>query len=217
MNHKTTVIFDMDGVIFDSETMYMNELMAFYKKYDIDLLLDEYKQVICVDNRKFRDIVYRWWNEKTSREEFNDLLTKYYASLKRDYQAILNPYIFSLLDYLKLHNYKIALASSSSQQLIHYALTTSKLEDYFDLITSGNQFKQSKPNPEIYLYTIEQLHVSKEETVIIEDSFWGIQAGNNAQIDVIALKDKKFGMDQSHAQFIVDQLIDIIDYLETKK
>ena len=52
MNHKTTVIFDMDGVIFDSETMYMNELMAFYKKYDIDLLLDEYKQVICVDNRK---------------------------------------------------------------------------------------------------------------------------------------------------------------------
>ena len=71
MNHKTTVIFDMDGVIFDSETMYMNELMAFYKKYDIDLLLDEYKQVICVDNRKFRDIVYDWWNEKTSREEFN--------------------------------------------------------------------------------------------------------------------------------------------------
>ena len=64
--------------------------------------------------------------KKTSREEFNDLLTKYYASLKRDYQAILNPYIFSLLDYLKLHNYKIALASSSSQQLIHYALTTSK-------------------------------------------------------------------------------------------
>ena len=126
MNHKTTVIFDMDGVIFDSETMYMNELMAFYKKYDIDLLLDEYKQEICVDNRKFRDIVYGWWNEKTSREEFNDLLTKYYASLKRDYQAILNPYIFSLLDYLKLHNYKIALASSSSQQLIHYALTTSK-------------------------------------------------------------------------------------------
>ena len=82
--------------------------------------------MICVDNRKFRDIVYGWWNEKTSREEFNDLLTKYYASLKRDYQAILNPYIFSLLDYLKLHNYKIALASSSSQQLIHYALTTSK-------------------------------------------------------------------------------------------
>lgn len=216
MNHKTTVIFDMDGVIFDSETMYMNELMAFFKNNDIDLSLEQCKQVIGVDNRKFREIVFGWWNEKTSREEFNDILSQYYASLKRNYLAILNPYIFPLLEYLKTHNYKIALASSSSCELIHFALSSSKLEDYFDLITSGNQFKQSKPNPEIYLYTIEQLKVSKKETIIIEDSFWGIQAGNNAQIDVIALKDKKFGMDQSHAKLIVDKLIDIIDYLEKK-
>ena len=56
----------------------------------------------------------------------------------------------------------------------------------------------------------------KKETVIIEDSF-GVFKHEIMQIDVIALKEKKFGMDQSHAQFIVDQLIDIIDYLETKK
>ena len=68
---------------------------------------------------------YYWWYSVVLRFMKNAGQFDKYDQLMND-QAILNPYIFSLLDYLKLHNYKIALASSSSQQLIHYALTTSK-------------------------------------------------------------------------------------------
>lgn len=214
MNKKNTIIFDMDGVIFDSEATYMQELINFFKMYNIHLTIDDCKKVIGVDSRLFNDIAYSWWQNKTSKEEFIKILDNYYESIKRDYKAILNPHVISLLKYLKENHYKIALASSSSQQLIHRALTTSGIIEYFDLIISGNAFQQSKPNPEIYLYTIEKLNVSKEQTLIVEDSTPGIEAANRAGIDVIAIKDYRFSIDQSHADYIIDDIIEVKKYLK---
>ena len=118
-----------------------------------------------------------------------------------------------LLKYLKENHYKIALASSSSERLIDKALTTSGIIDYFDLITSGNSFKQSKPHPEIYLYVIEKLHITKKEALIIEDSTPGIQVAINAGIDVIAVKDDRFSIDQSQANHIIGDIIDVKKYI----
>lgn len=213
MTKKDTIIFDMDGVIFDSEATYIQELIDFFKIYDIHLTIDDCKKVIGVDSRLFNDIVYSWWDNRTSKDEFINILDDYYRSIDRDYKAILNPHVMTLLKYLKANHYKIALASSSSEQLIYKALKTSKIIDYFDLIISGNAFQESKPNPEIYLYTIKKLQALKEKTLIIEDSTLGIQAAINAKIDVIALKDNKFDMDQSHAQALIDDLLEVKKYL----
>lgn len=213
MNKKNTIIFDMDGVIFDSEATYIQELIDFFKMYDIDLTIDDCQKVIGVDSRLFNDIVYSWWQNKTSKEEFIEILNHYYDSIERDYKVILKPHVVSLLKYLKENHYKVALASSSSEQLIDKALTTSGIIDYFDLITSGNTFKQSKPHPEIYLYTIEKLHVTKKEALIIEDSQPGIQAAKNAGIDVIAVKDNRFSIDQSQANYIIDDILDVKKYI----
>ena len=83
-----------------------------------------------------------------------------------------------------------------------------------DAVVSGEQFKESKPNPEIYLYTIKELNVNKDEAIIIEDSSKGILAANRAGIKVLALKDDKFGLDQSQADIIIDELNDIIKLIE---
>lgn len=210
---KTTIIFDMDGVLFDSERMYINEIISFFKQYDIYLTNDICKVVIGVDNKRFYKIVYQWWNNKTSFNEFVIILKQYFNNLKRDYSKLLNDNALELLRYLKENGYKIALASSSQKSVIINALKTSNIIEYFDLITSGDQFKESKPNPEIYLYTINKLHSSKEETIIVEDSYPGIQSAINAGIEVLALKDDYFGIEQANANYIIDNLIDIKDYL----
>lgn len=210
---KTTIIFDMDGVLFDSERMYINEIISFFKQYDIYLTNDICKVVIGVDNKRFYKIVYQWWNNKTSFNEFVIILKQHFNSLKRDYSKLLNDNALELLRYLKENGYKIALASSSQKSVIINALKTSNIIEYFDLITSGDQFKESKPNPEIYLYTINKLHSSKEETIIVEDSYPGIQSAINAGIEVLALKDDYFGIEQANANYIIDNLIDIKDYL----
>ena len=214
MMKKTTVIFDMDGLLFDSEKMYMKELLEFFNQNNICITKDMCKKVIGVDNNKFYQIVYQWWKYDTPFNEFVDILKSYYSHIYRDYKSILKPHVRELLIYLRNHGYKIALASSSPKTLIMQALNSVDLEQYFDLITSGSQFKESKPDPEIYLYTMNQLNSLKDETLIVEDSYYGIQAAINANVEVIALKDEILNLDQSHATHIINDLVEVIKYLK---
>ena len=207
-----TVIFDMDGVIFDSETMYMNDLIRFFKQHDIEIQASDCIPLIGIDSKLYYEQAYTMWNEKTDFITFKNMLQEYFRSFECDYKAVVRPQIYSVLENLSKH-YKIALASSSRFNAINNALNQAGLRKYFSLIVSGEQFKESKPNPEIYLHTIKELNVNKDEA-IIEDSPKGILAANRAGIKVLALKDDKFGLDQSQADIIIDELNDIIKFIE---
>lgn len=208
-----TVIFDMDGVIFDSETMYINDLIRFFKQHDIEIQVSDCIPLIGIDSKLYYEHAYTMWNGKTDFMTFKNMLQEYFRSLDRDYKAVVRPQIYSVLEHLSKH-YKIALASSSRLYTINTALDQAGLRKYFSLIVSGEQFKESKPNPEIYLHTIKELNVNKDEAIIIEDSSKGILAANRAGIKVLALKDDKFGLDQSQADIIINELNDIIKLIE---
>lgn len=210
---KTTVIFDMDGVLFDSEKMYIQHLIDFFKKYDIDITFEDGLQFVGIDNKKYYDLAFQFWKNKTSKETFEIILKDYLHTVERNYSLIIRENVIELLDYLKNNGYKIALASSSRIELINEALESANILFYFDLITSGTAFKESKPNPEIYLYTIDKMHVTKDETIIIEDSFPGILAAKNAGIDVVAIYDEKYKINQNQANYIINDIIDIKKYI----
>ena len=194
------IIFDMDGVIFDSETMYINDLIRFFKQHDIEIQVSDCIPLIGIDSKLYYEQAYTMWNNKTDFITFKNMLQEYFRSFDCDYKAVVRPQIYSVLESLSEH-YKIALAQAD-------------LRKYFTLIVSGEQFKESKPNPEIYLHTIKELNVNKDEAIIIEDSSKGILAANRAGIKVLALKDDKFGLDQSQADIIIDELNDIIKLIE---
>ena len=83
-------------------------------------------------------------------------------------------------------------------------------------IISSDEVKKSKPNPDVYLKACEVLEVSNEDVFVIEDSSMGIEAGKNANIKVIALKDHYFGQDQSKADFIFEDLGEVLEFLQSK-
>ena len=83
----------------------------------------------------------------------------------------------------------------------------------FDLIVSGNQFRQSKPNPEIYHYTAATLGIPEEQCFVVEDSTVGIQAAKNAGMTVAAYQDDRFGFDQSAADYHITSISEILKYL----
>ena len=153
-----TVIFDMDGVIFDSETMYINDLIRFFKQHDIEIQVSDCIPLIGIDSKLYYEHAYTMWNGKIDFMTFKNMLQEYFRSLDRDYKAVVRPQIYSVLEHLSKH-YKIALASSSRLYTINNALDQAGLRKYFSLIVSGEQFKESKPNPEIYLHTIKEDHL----------------------------------------------------------
>ena len=83
----------------------------------------------------------------------------------------------------------------------------------FDLIVRGKQFKQSKPNPEIYHYTADTLGIREDECFVVEDSTVGIEAAYRAGMSIAGLKDDRFGFDQSKADYHIDSISDILRYL----
>ena len=122
------------------------------------------------------------------------------------YAELLFPDVQEILTFLRQKEVKIALASSSSMLDINQMLDTHQLRSYFDVILSGNDFKETKPNPEIYLTAMSELGVEATESLIIEDSEKGVQAGKSADATVWAIEDKRFGMNQDKADMKVESL-----------
>ena len=207
------IIFDMDGVIFDSETMYINDLIRFFKQHDIEIQVSDCIPLIGIDSKLYYEQAYTMWNNKTDFITFKNMLQEYFRSFDCDYKAVVRPQIYSVLESLS-ERYKIALASSSSLNTINTALDQVDLRKYFTFIVSGEQFKESKPNPEIYLTALKQLGVEANKALIIEDSEKGIAAGVAAGVEVWAIKDNRFGMNQEDANGLLDSLKDVLDLLK---
>ena len=73
-----TVIFDMDGVIFDSETMYINDLIRFFKQHDIEIQVSDCIPLIGIDSKLYYEQAYTMWNEKTDFMTFKNMLQEYF-------------------------------------------------------------------------------------------------------------------------------------------
>lgn len=211
------VIFDMDGVIIDSEAVYMEYILAFARGKNPDVTREMLNPMVGLSRKDSWEIVEKAvhngenWDEL--RRQFADL--DIYSQV--NYQPIFRPEAKETALELKQRGYLVALASSTGPKLIARVMEETGMRPVFDLIVSGKQFKQSKPNPEIYHYTAKTLGVSEEECFVIEDSTVGIQAAKNAGMLVAALKDERFGFDQSRADIRIDRITEVLSRLPKRQ
>ena len=208
MQQIEAVIFDMDGVLIDSEPIYMQHVLDFYRQYEISIPHQEVAKLAGSSNEAGWEMMASWWKSEITPQEMERL---YEANSKEEdivYSEIINPYVRYILPRLKKEGIRLAIASSSSMKAITTMLKECNLSMYFDKVVTGHDFTFSKPDPAIYLHTIEELNVSKKRCIIIEDSTYGIQAGKAAGIKVIAKHDERYGFDQSQADYLVNDLLE---------
>jgi len=197
-------IFDMDGVIVDSEPMHIEAEKRILLKYGVEISADE----------------LRTYTGTTAESEFADLIRKYGLKttvdrLFREKEAVLfdllegrtepTKGVIKLIKSQKQHGLKLAIASSGHRKLVHYFLRKLKIVSLFDSIVCAEDITRSKPDPEIFLKAAKNLSLDPAECVVIEDSTLGVTAAKSAGMKCIAFRNPNSGnQDLSKADLIID-------------
>lgn len=214
-NKIKAVIFDMDGVLIDSEMLYLEDLLKLVRTKNPKAAKEDLLGVVGRTARDTWLIVEKaaanGQNWESLREEYRKQRTIYETI---DYRSIFRKEAKDLIAHLKQRGYRLAVASSTKLSLVTRVLTENEIIEYFDQVVSGNMFERSKPDPEIYFYTAEKLRVCPEECLVIEDSTVGITAASRAGMKIAAVIDERFGFDRSLADFEIETLGEVEECLK---
>lgn len=207
MQSYNGIVFDMDGVLADTEESYYDRRKAFLTQWGLNIDHLPKQFFVGGNMHQVMDVLL-----KGTAIDAAELLVAYEAYKTEHpvaYAELVDPEAKKVLQFLKRAGYKVGLASSSTKQMIEQMLTETQLASYFDVVVSGEDFKESKPHPEIYQHTVAELGLTPTECVAIEDSPKGIQSARAAGLTVWAKKDQVFGLNQSAADLQIDSLSDI--------
>lgn len=187
------VIFDMDGVIVDSEPLWEKMAWQHFEERDIKN----------PNSPAFQRFINKHIRGRNEREGIRALqknlgLTGTYKQILKERLQILfkifdkelkaTPGALILIKKLHRAHFPLLLASSSPPPVINYVLKKYHLRPYFKKILSGENFKKGKPHPDIYLKSAQLLKTKPTHCLVIEDSISGIEAANRAGMKCIALK-----------------------------
>lgn len=184
------VIFDCDGVILDSESLYLDIALENCKINHYDIPIDVLKKVIGGTKVHFKEVMMDYMGEGFDFDKYLNDLQDVYLSNKDKRTAPVKKGFFELMKYLKDNKISTALATSTdkNRQLINLNRVNIS-EDNFDYMVFGSDITKSKPDPEIYLKVVEHFNIPKEDILVIEDSLNGVLSGINAGLKVIYIPD----------------------------
>jgi len=208
------VIFDMDGVLIDSEIIYLDHMYEKLKIKYPQINREALFAVVGSTTKRTMEIISDVIGEDVNSHMFQELYAELWVDCRPDYPSILRKEVPDILKELHRRGYQVALASSASRAGIDDVLTSCGLKSDFDYIVSGEEFKESKPNPEIYLHTADTLKREPKECLVVEDSTYGIMAGHGAGMTVASVIDDRFSFDRSLADYSINGLWEILDVLE---
>ncbi|MGG5369165.1 HAD family hydrolase [Enterococcus sp. AZ196] len=202
---KKAVIFDMDGVLIDSEPFYFERRMDYFKEKGIRPGSNKFEDYVGNSEKQTWEILVP--KDETKRKQLQRDYLHYKKQNQIDFSKALRSSVSKVLDELLEAGFSLSLASSSPRSEIDQMLSDCKLMDYFSYTISGEEVKESKPNPEIYLVSQEVLKC--DDYLAIEDSPLGIAAAKAAGIYTVALQ-QDFLLDQKAADSIISDLKEIL-------
>nr|WP_321256605.1 HAD family phosphatase [uncultured Pseudodesulfovibrio sp.] len=181
MKQPGAVLFDMDGVLFDSEPIHEKIFIEYAAELGVVCPPEEYRHLIGTSSVSQWQVMKEKYNLKDTPQKMSEAKMEHYKSFlgaTKGLQPI--PGINSLIADLKAHNIPFALASSNTTDVIEATLRAIGLDTTITTIVGGNDVKQAKPAPDIFLLAAKKLGVSPANCVVIEDSTHGVLAAKNA-------------------------------------
>lgn len=218
MADKTkAVIFDMDGVIFDSERIIIELWEDFGEKNNMPHMHDVTIRCVGLNDKATEEVFKEVYGDDYDYRSFQKIISKQYHEIADGGKLPMMIGVREILDYLKDNGYKIALASSTRTEVVTNQLKAANIYGYFDKVVCGDTVTHSKPHPEIFLKAADQLGVDITKVYIIEDSFNGIRAAHAAGAMPIMVPDMIEPDEEMREKAfkILNNLLEVIDFLKT--
>ncbi|MBQ3425946.1 MAG: beta-Ala-His dipeptidase [Clostridia bacterium] len=197
MKTPKKVIFDMDGLIFDSERVFMRELGEVMKPHGYIMRRENYLKTLGLTADALKGKVLEIYGEDYPHEEFSEITRVRVGEIARAGKLPVKEGIRELLAWLKERNIPCAVASSSKRRYVLDYLNAAGLEDYFETVIGGDDVSCSKPEPDVFLAALGD--IPPEEALVLEDSENGIIAASRAGIPVICIPDMLYPRDEIKA------------------
>lgn len=209
-----TFIFDMDGVIIDSEPLWREAQIKVLSHQNITITAED-----CINHtmgRRIDDVAKIWCNLYQ--------LSVHYKAIE---QEILNEVValilakgspktglYELLDFLQKNNFTIALATSSSKIVIDAVFKRLDITNYFKEVSSADDEIYGKPHPAIYLNTVKKLNTNINNCIILEDSVTGLISAKASSIKTLVIPEDKTDPRFSLADGVFNSMLEVVGFLK---
>lgn len=209
------VVFDMDGVIFDSEKLVVECWSETAAKHGIEGVAETCKECLGLNRLAAKEKFLERYGMDFPYDIYKQEMSDLYHKRAREGALVMKPGVVELLQYLKKQGIRVALASSTREQVVIWELTYAGIIEYFDVLVCGDMVSRSKPEPDIYLKACELLGICPKTAFAIEDSYNGIRAAYAGGLRSIMVPDLAEPTAEMEAltEVILPSLFEVIDYV----
>lgn len=210
------VLFDMDGVIFDSEIKVVECWKEIADKYGIEGIEEQCYACLGTTREMSRAIMLEHYGAEFPYDAYKKEMSDLFHSRYGGGRLPKKPGVVELLEFLQVHNIKVALASSTRREVVEQELKDGGIRSYFDAVICGDMVARSKPEPDIFLRACEELQVLPSQAVGIEDSYNGIRALAAAGVTAVMVPDLKQPTEEiaALADVVLPDLFAVKEYLK---
>lgn len=190
INEFEAVIFDMDGVLVDSEPIWKVAMEEAFHSVGCKLTREDFQKTVGL---RIDEVISYWykiapWENETEKEVEQLIIQKMVAFLSESAKPLVG--VVEMLRYLKNKGIKIGLATSSYRILVDTIVATCSLSEYFDVLHTAEEEEFGKPHPAVYLTAAKMLEVNPLKCLVIEDSINGVISGKAARMHVVCIPEK---------------------------
>ncbi len=189
-NNFKAVLFDMDGVLLDTESVCKICWNRAAKEFGVENIEKAYCECVGTNTNDTLEILKKYCEGKVGVEEFHSRTGELFYVVEKEEGLKKMPHVLECLESLKSMGLRLAVASSTRWENVSRQLKAAGIIDFFETITTGDTVKHSKPAPDIYIKSFESLSLSPEDCVAVEDSPNGVRSAVSAGLKVVMVPDQ---------------------------
>lgn len=214
------VIFDMDGLLVNSEKLYWDANIVAAKEANLDIPDDSYLKLVGSSVKEMEEFYHRHFKTKADRDKFIKRTDELVWEWTDEGKLKLQPGVLEALQLFKKKQIKLAIASSNYDEVVAHNLDVLKIKDYFDFYLSYKDVEagkiKAKPAPDIYLLAAKKMQLPADNLLVFEDSSTGVAAASAAGLKCVMVPDLKQAtdLDKKNATLICKDFYTFIEKIE---